>query len=71
MIEKKYDTKILSEVKKLCDYLSDECVKEVTTYRSQIAGVFEYLGYDVKVPEVGLWVISRKKVSVNDDGYWM
>ena len=69
MVEKKYDTKVLLEVKFFCEYLLDDRVKEVQTYNRQVADCFSALGFDIT--EIGnqCWSISRKIIEKEDIGF--
>ena len=69
MMEKKYDAKVLLEVKFFCEYLLDDRVKELQTYNKKVADCFSALGFDVN--EIGnhQWSISREIVEREDIGF--
>ena len=69
-IEKEENINDLEEVSRICGYLKDSNVKEVTTYRKEIAQVFATLGYDVKLDD-GTYFIRRWMVEKEDLGCYM
>lgn len=61
-----YDTKVLDEMIKVCNYMKDKSVREVRTYNSAVAEFFKMLNYEVKDN-----CITRKQEEVPDLGTYM